>query len=110
MVPRKSRGSLKEPPPIPDPAGNFAPGIGLECSPGRTDGGGSGRELSLLLIRRAGRGVRSVTTGRLATFWRAIDPLDYWLMQARLWIVDAVCGPFQTVTRPTDRGSAHRRR
>ena len=26
--------------------------------------------------------------------WRALDRLDYWLMQARLWIVDAVYGPF----------------
>jgi hypothetical protein len=27
-------------------------------------------------------------------FWRALHWLDYWLMQARLWMVDAVCGPF----------------
>ena len=27
-------------------------------------------------------------------FWRALDRLDCWLMQARLWIVDAVYGPF----------------
>jgi hypothetical protein len=27
-------------------------------------------------------------------FWRFLDALDYWLMQTRLWIVDAVCGPF----------------
>jgi hypothetical protein len=24
-------------------------------------------------------------------FWRALDRLDYWLTQARLWLVDAVC-------------------
>jgi hypothetical protein len=29
--------------------------------------------------------------GRL--FWRTLDALDYWLTQARLWLVDAVCGP-----------------
>jgi hypothetical protein len=26
-------------------------------------------------------------------FWRVVDAFDYWLMQARLGIVDAVCGP-----------------
>ena len=26
-------------------------------------------------------------------FWRAFDRLDYWLTQARLWLVDVVCGP-----------------
>jgi len=26
-------------------------------------------------------------------FWRVLDALDYWLMQARLWLADAVCGP-----------------
>ena len=26
-------------------------------------------------------------------FWREFDALDYWLTQARLGIVDAVCGP-----------------
>jgi hypothetical protein len=26
-------------------------------------------------------------------FWRMFDGLDYWIMQARLWAVDAVCGP-----------------
>jgi hypothetical protein len=26
-------------------------------------------------------------------FWHALDQLDYWLTQARLWTVDAVCGP-----------------
>jgi hypothetical protein len=25
--------------------------------------------------------------------WRMVDAADYWLMQARLGIVDAVCGP-----------------
>jgi len=25
--------------------------------------------------------------------WRVVDAADYWLMQARLRIVDAVCGP-----------------
>jgi hypothetical protein len=27
-------------------------------------------------------------------FWHALDRLDYWLMQARLWIVGAAYGPF----------------
>ena len=26
-------------------------------------------------------------------FWRVLDALDYWLGQARLGIVDAMCGP-----------------
>jgi len=26
--------------------------------------------------------------------WRVLDALDYWLTQARLWIVNAVYGPF----------------
>jgi hypothetical protein len=26
-------------------------------------------------------------------FWRVLDALDYWLGQARLGIIDAVCGP-----------------
>jgi hypothetical protein len=26
-------------------------------------------------------------------FWRVLDELDYWIIQARLWVVDAVCGP-----------------
>jgi hypothetical protein len=27
-------------------------------------------------------------------FWRIFDGLDYWMiMQGRLWVVDAVCGP-----------------
>ncbi len=26
-------------------------------------------------------------------FWRAGDAVDYWLMQARLGFVDALCGP-----------------
>jgi hypothetical protein len=26
-------------------------------------------------------------------FWRILDRLDYWIMQARLWTVDAVCSP-----------------
>jgi hypothetical protein len=25
--------------------------------------------------------------------WRALDRLDYWLTQARLWGADVVCGP-----------------
>jgi hypothetical protein len=27
-------------------------------------------------------------------FWRVLDRLDYWLTQARLWLADAVYGPF----------------
>ena len=26
-------------------------------------------------------------------FWRAFDRLDYWLMQARLWLADALSDP-----------------
>jgi hypothetical protein len=25
------------------------------------------------------------------SFWRVLDALDYWLTQAGLWLVDAVC-------------------
>lgn len=25
-------------------------------------------------------------------FWRVLDALDFWLTQARLWVVDVVCG------------------
>jgi hypothetical protein len=36
-----------------------------------------------------------VTNRRLAqAFWRAVDWLDYWMIQARLWAVDVTCGPF----------------
>ena len=35
-----------------------------------------------------------LATGSLARlFWLVLDALDYWLMQARLWLADAVCGP-----------------
>jgi hypothetical protein len=35
-----------------------------------------------------------VVNGSLARlFWRVLDALDYRLMQARLWLADAVCGP-----------------
>ena len=27
-------------------------------------------------------------------FWRVLDRLDCWLTQARLWLADAVYGPF----------------
>ena len=27
------------------------------------------------------------------TFWRALDALDYRVMQARMRVVDALCGP-----------------
>jgi hypothetical protein len=30
---------------------------------------------------------------RMGFFWRILDALDYWLTQARLWVVDVVCGP-----------------
>ena len=30
---------------------------------------------------------------RMGLFWRILDALDYWLTQARLWVVDVVCGP-----------------
>jgi hypothetical protein len=36
-------------------------------------------------------GARWTTLARV--FWRALDRLDYWLTQAILWLVDAVCGP-----------------
>jgi hypothetical protein len=28
---------------------------------------------------------------RMGFFWRILDALDYWLTQARLWVVDVVC-------------------
>jgi hypothetical protein len=39
-------------------------------------------------------GVAIITDGPVVRlFWRALDRLDYWLTQARLWLADAVCGP-----------------
>ena len=38
-------------------------------------------------------------------FWYALDAVDYWLMQARLGIVDAVCGP-----EPETAADRHRER
>jgi hypothetical protein len=35
-------------------------------------------------------------------FWRTLDRLDYWIMRARLWVVDAACGPFPDGDTPTD--------
>ena len=41
-----------------------------------------------------GRGTAPMVNEPLARlFWRALDRLDYWLTQARLWAVDAVYGP-----------------
>ena len=41
-----------------------------------------------------GRGTAPLADGPLArVFWAALDRLDYWVMQARLWIVDAKCDP-----------------
>ena len=37
-------------------------------------------------------------SGRGGARWRVCDAADYWLMQARLGIVDAVCGPEQPTT------------
>jgi hypothetical protein len=33
-------------------------------------------------------------------FWRAVDCLEYWIMQARLWTVDVTCGPLPDRDRP----------
>jgi hypothetical protein len=33
-------------------------------------------------------------------FWRILDRLDYWIMQAGLSTVDAVCGPFADDDKP----------
>jgi len=33
-------------------------------------------------------------------YWRAIDRVDYWPMQARLWLVDACGAPFPTGDTP----------
>jgi hypothetical protein len=35
-------------------------------------------------------------------FWRILDRLDYWIRRARLWVVDAACGPFPDSDTPTD--------
>lgn len=39
-------------------------------------------------------------------FWRA-DALDYRVTQARLWVVDAVCGPEQTTPADQKREADH---
>jgi hypothetical protein len=39
-------------------------------------------------------GVALLTNGSLARrYWSALDALDYWPTQARLWRADVVCGP-----------------
>ena len=30
---------------------------------------------------------------QMGFFWRILDALDYWLTQARLWVVDVVVRP-----------------
>jgi hypothetical protein len=42
-------------------------------------------------------------------FWRVLDALDYWLGQARLGIVDAMCGP-EPPTPADERREADRER
>ena len=44
--------------------------------------------------RRSGRHLSVIVHGPLGRIvWRVVDTADYWLMQAKLGIVDAVCGP-----------------
>ena len=39
-----------------------------------------------------------MANGSLAQlFWRALDALDYWVTQARLWAADAVSDPKQEI-------------
>ena len=33
-------------------------------------------------------------------FWCVLDALDYWVTQARLWVLDTVCGPFSDSDTP----------
>jgi hypothetical protein len=44
----------------------------------------NGRLASLMALLANGSAAR--------LFLRVLDALDYWLMQARLWLADAVCG------------------
>jgi GMC oxidoreductase len=40
------------------------------------------------------RGTAPMVNGPVVRlFWRALDGLDYWVMQGRLWLVQAVCDP-----------------
>jgi hypothetical protein len=46
-----------------------------------------------------------VTDGALARlFWRTLDAIDYWVMQARLWRVDALYGPEPETEADRQRG------
>ena len=46
-----------------------------------------------------------VTDGALARlFWRTLDAMDYWVMQARLWRVDALYGPEPETEADRQRG------
>jgi hypothetical protein len=37
-------------------------------------------------------------------FWRALDALDYWVMQARLWMLDTLHGPEPETEADRQRG------
>jgi hypothetical protein len=62
---------------------------------GRTGELGEARSLGILAYVEGGEpSSRGRDNGSLAwLFWRVLDALDYWLTQARLRIVDALCGP-----------------
>jgi hypothetical protein len=40
-------------------------------------------------------------------FWRVFDALDYWVMQVRLWQVDALYGPEPETEADRQRGRDH---
>jgi hypothetical protein len=37
-------------------------------------------------------------------FWRFVDAVDYWILQLRLCIVDAICGPEPLTAADKERG------
>jgi hypothetical protein len=37
-------------------------------------------------------------------FWRSADAVDYWIIQLRLWILDAICGPEPPTAVDQERG------
>jgi hypothetical protein len=58
----------------------------------------NGRRLTRLVLRD--RAYRALSRN----FWRVLDALDYWVMQVRLSVVDAVYGPEPETETDRQRG------
>jgi hypothetical protein len=49
-------------------------------------------------------GGTTISTDAVALFWRALDAFDYWVRQARLWMLDTLHGPEQETEADRQRG------